>query len=105
MVVLSVDFLSPLLMQLGAGGVGGFLVGYSLKRVAKFLAIVVGGLFVLLQYLAWQRVIEIHYGALFSLTQDFARFFDPSGFLGFVLANVPFAGSFAAGFALGVKAA
>ena len=101
---MSVEFLTPFLAQLGVGGVGGFLVGYSLKRMAKFLAVVVGGLFVLLQYLAWQGVIEINYGTLFDLMQEAVRFFDPSGLMGFVLANVPFAGSFAAGFALGVKA-
>jgi len=59
----------------------------------------------LLQYLAWQGVIKINYGVLLSLTQDFVRFFDTGRLLGFVLANVDFAGSFAAGFTLWVKVA
>ena len=55
-------------------------------------------------YLVWRGGIEVNYGALFDLMQKGICFFYPSGLLGFVLANVPFAGAFAAGFALGVKA-
>jgi len=102
-VALGVEFLGPLLAQLGVGGVGGFLVGYSLKRVAKFFAVLFGVLFIALQYLAWRGIIEVNYGALFELMQKGICFFDPSGLLGFMLANVPFAGAFATGFALGVK--
>jgi len=43
-------------------------------------------------------------GFLFDLMQKDICFFDPSGLLGFVLANVPFAVAFATGFVLGVKA-
>ncbi len=101
---MGVEFLNPILVQLSIGGIGGFLVGYSLKKMAKFLALVFGGVFILLQYLAWQGIIEINYGALFDFLQRGICLFDPSGLISFTLANVPFAGSFAAGFTLGVKA-
>ena len=36
------ELLTPLSTQLGMGGIGGFAVGYSLKKLAKLTAIIIG---------------------------------------------------------------
>ena len=58
------DLLSPLYMELGLGGAGGFLVGYSVKKVAKILVAIIGFLYLGMYYLASRGIIEIDYLAL-----------------------------------------
>jgi uncharacterized membrane protein (Fun14 family) len=43
--------LTPLLSTIGFGGIIGFLIGFTLKKVMKILAIVAGVFFVALLYL------------------------------------------------------
>lgn len=98
------DLLTPLVGQIGIGGVGGFLVGYALKKFAKLVAIFLGLGFVILQYLAYVGVISINYGAL----KDWAMgvMGQASGLGGVVfniLANLPFGASFALGLYVGFK--
>jgi uncharacterized membrane protein (Fun14 family) len=58
------NLLTPLVGELGIGGVGGFLVGFAFKKAAKLLAVIVGLFFLSLQYLAYENIITIDYGAL-----------------------------------------
>ena len=52
------EIITPVVSQLGLGGVGGFVVGFALKKLTK-LFIVVIGLFVLaLLYLSINGVIK-----------------------------------------------
>ena len=50
--------------ELGIGSVGGFCVGYSIKKIAKILSLIVCFSFVSLQYLADKSIITINYIAL-----------------------------------------
>ena len=43
------SILTPLIAQLGVGGVGGLCVGYAVKKVAKVVAVIVGLFFLGLQ--------------------------------------------------------
>jgi len=61
--------LTPLVGELGIGGVGGFLVGFAFKKAAKLIAVIVGLFFLSLQYLAYENIISIDYTAL----QQFAN--------------------------------
>ena len=45
--------LTPLTMELSLGGVGGFLVGYAVKMIAKIIAVLLGLAFLGLQYLSY----------------------------------------------------
>ena len=99
---------TPLVFQLGAGGLIGFMVGYAVKKLIKLL-LVVGGLLMLLALYAshegyisvdWKRIgvkVEellakyVGGGAAISLAETFAR-------------NLPFAGAFLAGLIAGLKA-
>ena len=58
------NLLTPLVGELGIGGVGGFLVGFALKKAAKILAVIVGLFALGLQYLAYENIISIDYTAL-----------------------------------------
>ena len=53
---------APYLQQLTFGVAAGFLVGYSLKKVGKFVAIVVGLLFVAIQSLAYFGFLTVNWG-------------------------------------------
>ena len=98
------DLLSPIVTQIGLGGVGGFLVGYAFKKFAKVVAFVVGAVFIFLQLLAYYGVIQINYGALFSVVEKAFGGFQSGGFLTGLFVNIPFSGSFVAGTYLGLKA-
>ena len=47
------------LATLGGGGIAGWCVGYTLKKVAKVVAIFLGITFITLQYLAYKHVITV----------------------------------------------
>jgi len=60
------DILTSVVWQLGLGGVGGFVLGFALKKITK-LFIVDIGLFVLaLLYMSVNGVININYSALWT---------------------------------------
>lgn len=96
--------LGPLLMQLGFGGVLGFIIGYALKKILKILLVLLGLYFVSLQYLAHRGFITINYD---KLSESFKGLLSlgQSGFTlpSFLTANVPLMGSFVAGLGLGFK--
>ena len=57
------EVISPIIFQLGVGGVGGFVVGFALKKLSK-LVLILTGLFILaLIYLSTRGIIDINYGS------------------------------------------
>ena len=98
------ELLTPLSTQLGLGGIGGFAVGYSMKKVAKLTAIIIGFAVVGLQYLAYKGIIAINYTAMKSLTADLiGQAGAAQGLIVDIFANVPYAAAFTGGFLLGLK--
>lgn len=100
----STDILAPMISELGIGGVGGFIVGYALKKVARIVAIFLGLGFVALQYLAYRGFIIINYEAMrdwvLNLTGQTAGIQSLAADL---IVHIPFGASFGLGFALGLK--
>lgn len=98
------NILTPLVSELGVGGVGGFVVGYSLKKIAKIMAIALGLIFVALQYLAYKGLIIIDYTAMrewaLELMGQSAEF---QSIVTDFIAHIPFGASFAVGLYLGMK--
>jgi uncharacterized membrane protein (Fun14 family) len=90
--------------QLGAGGIGGFIVGYAVKKISKLVAVVIGLFLIALIYLGTQNIISINYDALWKAMAD-AFGLASSGFswLIGIISLLPFAGSFVVGFLLGFK--
>ncbi|MDH7564410.1 MAG: FUN14 domain-containing protein [Candidatus Bathyarchaeota archaeon] len=90
--------------QVGAGGIGGFIVGYAVKKISKLLAIVVGLFVVALIYLGTQGIISINYDALGESIEGALGLVDSaSSWIVSVISLLPFAGSFILGFLLGFK--
>jgi len=98
------NILTPLVSELGVGGVGGFVVGYALKKIAKMMAIGLGLIFVTLQYLAYRGLIIIDYSAMrewaLELMGQSAEF---QSIVTDFVAHIPFGASFAVGLYLGMK--
>ena len=98
------SFLTPLVTQLGVGGIIGLCIGYAIKKVAKITAAVIGIFSLGLIYLETQGMISVDWlgvetwgnTALSGLGQA-------EGALGAFLANLPFAGGALAGLAIGLK--
>jgi uncharacterized membrane protein (Fun14 family) len=98
------EIVSPLVFQLGIGGVGGFVVGFALKKLSK-LVLFLTGLFILaLIYLSTQGIINVDYASLFSaLSGLIGSAGSAFSWLVGVISLLPFAGSFIVGFLLGLK--
>lgn len=98
------SILSPLVYQLGTGGIGGFIVGYALKKISKLIVILIGSFVVLLLYLGTSGIISINYGELWNALDNLIGFAGQaaSWFIG-LISLLPFIGSFFAGLLLGFK--
>jgi uncharacterized membrane protein (Fun14 family) len=99
-----VEIITPILTQLGVGGIAGLCVGFALKKIGKLLAILLGIAFLFLQYLAYIGIISINYSALQEWAKGVAGQASAfEGVLTAIIANLPFSASFLLGFALGFK--
>jgi len=102
--VSSSDILTPMISELGIGGVGGFVVGYALKKLARIVALLLGVGFVALQYLSYKGFIIINYEAMkdwvLNLTGQTAGL---QSLLTDLIVHIPFGASFGLGFYLGLK--
>lgn len=98
------SLITPLVTQLGVGGIGGLAVGYAIKKVAKIVAFIIGLAFLMLQYLAFKDIISINYGALEAWANDMVSNVGAAeGILTTMIANLPFASSFVVGLGIGLK--
>ena len=95
------EILSPLGYQLGIGGIGGFIVGFAIKKISKLIAILIGLFMIALLYLG---IISINYDALWSaLANALGMAGSAFSWLVSILSFLPFVGSFVVGFLLGFK--
>ncbi|MEM3769749.1 MAG: FUN14 domain-containing protein [Candidatus Bathyarchaeia archaeon] len=95
-----------ILFQLGVGGIGGFILGFALKKLSKLILLLIGLFIVVLLYLGMKGIIHvsINYDALFEVISNFFHWTGSAiSWLAGVVALLPFAGSFVAGFLLGLK--
>ena len=92
-----------LLATLGGGGIAGWAVGYTLKKVAKIIAIFLGVTFITLQYLAYKHVITVDWSKVQSAVDKQHLEQSAQGIISVLTYNLPFAGSFLVGFWLGFR--
>lgn len=92
-----------MLATLGGGGIAGWAVGFTFKKVAKLLALVVGVAFISLQILAFNSFITIDWARIKSAVPDDSIEKSASGVMSVITYNLPFAGSFLVGFWLGFR--
>ena len=94
-----------ILFNAGAGFVLGFAVGYALKKLLKLVLLFLGLVTILLLGLEYYGIIQINYQKFLEVVQSAlnATRGAASGIISHALASLPFAGSFAAGLAVGFK--
>lgn len=98
------EIVTPIVYQLGIGAVGGFIVGYALKKVTKIIAVVVGLFILALIVLGASGILMVNYGKLFEAVSGlFGESGQALGWLTAIVAHLPFAGSFMVGVFLGWK--
>jgi uncharacterized membrane protein (Fun14 family) len=98
------EVISPLVFQLGVGGVGGFIVGFALKKLSKLILFLTGMFIILLIYLSTQGIININYASLWSALSGLVGLSSSAfSWIVGVISLIPFAGSFVAGFLIGLK--
>lgn len=86
---------------LGFGGIAGWSVGYTLKKFAKAVALVIGTVMIVLQILAYQHYLTIHWEQVqTALPADNLQSLW-MGLMSIITYNFPFAGAFAVGFYMG----
>ncbi|MGD2142116.1 MAG: FUN14 domain-containing protein [Candidatus Bathyarchaeota archaeon] len=98
------NLLTPLVGEIGIGGVGGFLAGFAVKKAAKVLAIVIGFFFLGIQYLAYKDILKIDYGALADFANElFGQASGAQTWLTDFIVHAPFGAAFIGGFYLGLQ--
>jgi len=98
------EVLTPIVTQLGIGAVGGFIVGYALKKVTKIVAVIIGLFLVAIIYLVNKGIITVDYGKFEeAISNALGGAGTVGGLLAPVIAHLPFAGAFGLGFFLGFK--
>ncbi|MGM0608748.1 MAG: FUN14 domain-containing protein [Candidatus Muiribacteriota bacterium] len=104
--IINSNFLVQLIAMLGFGGLIGFVTGFAVNKVARLFAILLGIVFIVIQIMAFQGWITVDWNAI-AQTADVVDekqagvFFHK--FLNVVTNNLPFGGSFIAGFFIGLK--
>ncbi|MGD8238447.1 MAG: FUN14 domain-containing protein [Armatimonadota bacterium] len=96
----------PLVQQLGLGGITGFIAGYAFKKLTKIVAIMLGIIFILVQYLAYKHFININWGEIGDAAAPHLADSGKSAAAAVwevLRHNLPFGGAFTAGFVLGLK--
>jgi uncharacterized membrane protein (Fun14 family) len=98
------DVLSPLVYQLGVGGIGGFVVGFVFKKLSKLIIFLIGLFVIALLYLGTSGVISIDYDKLWNALSGLLGLAgQAAGWLVGLISLLPFLGSFLVGFLLGLK--
>jgi len=86
--------------QMSVGVIGGFLLGYTIKKVVKILIIVLGFCTVAASYLGFSGILNVNFEKLAEATSGLIT--QASGFLSTFMGGLPFASTFLAGFGIGI---
>jgi uncharacterized membrane protein (Fun14 family) len=98
------EIITPVVWQLGLGAVGGFIVGFALKKITKLFIVIVGLFILALLYLSVNGVININYYALWTtIANGLGLAGQAASWVVGLISLIPFLGSFVVGFLLGLK--
>ena len=95
-----------MLPDLSVGAILGFATGVAMKFVGRIVLVVVGLLFIAVQFLAWSGIVTVDWLKLQAITEPWVQQGRESGLpwlLHALTANLPFAGAFTAGLLLGLR--
>jgi uncharacterized membrane protein (Fun14 family) len=88
---------------LGFGGIAGWCVGFTLKKFAKMAALVVGMIFMSIQYLAYNNYVTVDWEKIRQTVPASGMEQLWAGLMSVFTYNLPFAGAFAAGLLMGFR--
>ncbi len=96
-----------IVFQVGFGVLAGFVSGYAFKKLVKAILFLIGVAIIFIMYLNWQGYINVNYDILVSKIEEWIESISGQGNIiaSQIVANLPFAGSFLAGFAIGLHKA
>jgi uncharacterized membrane protein (Fun14 family) len=99
------EIITPIVYQLGAGGITGFVAGYAIKKITKLILIVIGIFVMVLIYLDYVTgIIQVNYSKLADAVAGLVgKAGGASSLLVAIIAHLPLAGSFLLGFFVGWK--
>jgi uncharacterized membrane protein (Fun14 family) len=98
------EIITPLVYQFGLGGIGGFILGFALKKIAKLFIVLIGIFIVALLYLGLNGIISINYDSLWTtIANGLGGAGQAASWLVGVISLLPFVGSFVLGFVIGFK--
>src|SRR2546423_8541486 len=60
----------PFVSTIGFGGIVGFLIGFTIKRIMKILAIIAGVFFTALLYLESQHIVNVNWDKLQTISNS-----------------------------------
>jgi uncharacterized membrane protein (Fun14 family) len=92
----------PIIVPLSIGGIGGFFVGYAVKKVYR-LAVIIGAFIFLVAYMAYVNVLNVDIGGLSETVSTFVAAFSP--FIVPLASSLFFMGSFIIGLIFGLTKA
>ncbi|MGQ9460343.1 MAG: FUN14 domain-containing protein [Candidatus Bathyarchaeaceae archaeon] len=94
---------APILFQLGMGGIGGFFIGYTIRKAIK-IALIFGIVIFSLLFLIYAKVIGINYGELVNAVSSFFEAVNPLlGSLTPLLVHLPLIGGLIIGLIVGYR--
>jgi len=97
------EVFTSILFQLCIGGIGGFFIGYAIRKVVK-IAVILGIVVFSLIFLAYTNVIGVNYGGLAEAISKFIKAINPAlGLFTPFLSHLPFIGSLIIGLIVGFK--
>ena len=101
------DFIQPYIGQLTFGGVAGFAAGFAVKKVGRFVAIVFGLIFIVVQVLASMGYISVDWTRIQKEAEPLLQQGNIKNAWDALVAvltnNLPFGASFMVGFLLGLR--
>lgn len=102
-----VELIQPYIGQLTFGGVAGFAVGYAIKTVGRWVAIILGLIFVVVQVLASMGYIAVDWTRIQRDVEPLLQQDQIKGawdaLVRVLTTNLPFGGAFVAGLLLGLR--
>ncbi len=88
---------------MGIGGIGGFFIGYTIRKFFKF-ALILGVIVFSLMFLAYTNLIQVNYGGLSEMASGFFNAVNPAlDVFTPLLVNIPFIVSLIVGMILGLR--
>ena len=99
--------INSVVFQCGFGAIAGFLAGYAFKKLIKAILFIIGLAVIFIMYLQWQGYINVNYDMLVEKVEGWVKSISGQAnvYASQVMANLPFAGAFLAGFVIGLKKA